>query len=173
MADLRAFEAVSEGVFGILRHARSRVGLSEQPEFKTVTGPDMLIRPVTMGVTLLTHEIVAQPGGHTAPPSSSGTSVPQAILYEMRFLMSIWAPEGTVEQRLAAWVADSLARQPLLLPEDLNASTPDCFGAEERVTVTPLAIPFADLMALWSALGGGRFRLSLPYVATGIRIVSE
>lgn len=176
MADLRAFEAVSEGVFGILRSARSRVALDEQPEFKAITAPEMQQRPVTMGVTLMVHEIVPMSVlGSTTPvppdPSNPNNTAPPS--FEMRFLLSVWSNAGSVEQRLAAWVAESMLLHPVLTSEELNRSNPDCFGADETVSVMPLSMPFVDLMSLWTAIGGGRFRLSMPFAASGIRIRSE
>jgi len=188
MADLRAIEAVAEGVFLRLRQARSHVGLDEQPEFKAVTAPDMAARPVTTGVTLLIHELVrSRTIGLAAPPdgpirrAGDGTSDTDRnegtdassnapIDLEMRFLLSIWASSAQIEQRLASWVISTIARAPTLTADELNAAMPDCFSPNESISIVSLDMPLGDQMAVWNAIGPGRFRLSLPFMATGIRI---
>ena len=142
MAGTRAVEAVCNAVVDVLRDATPK-GLEIQ-----VTSD--LQQPLTQGVSLFVYRILVDrtqrmPGG--------------GLPLELHFLLTAWGRDAAAQNAVAGWMMRALEDTPLL--------TPDGFGPDERVEVVAGDLDTADLLRLWAP---GTYRLSIPYMARGVRI---
>jgi hypothetical protein len=147
MAGTRAVEAVCNAVVDVLRDATPK-GLEIQ-----VTSD--LQQLLTQGVSLFVYRIVVDrtqrmPGG--------------GLPLELHFLLTAWGRDAAAQNAVAGWMMRALEDTPLLGADRLGE---DVFGPDEAVEVVAAELDTADLLRLWAP---GTYRLSVPYLARGVRI---
>jgi hypothetical protein len=147
MAGTHAVEAVCNAVVGVLRDATPK-GL----ELKVSSD---LQRPLTQGVSLFLYRILVDraqrmPGG--------------GLPLELHFLLTAWGRDAAAQNAVAGWMMRAMEDTPVLGADRLDQ---DVFGPDEAVEVVAGELSTADLLRLWEP---GTYRLSVPYVARGVRI---
>ncbi len=176
MATYRAIEATCDTVVELLEdHAPpelhdAALGFSVVTQTQLAAGPGA-------GVTLFLHRVLLDgteraPDGRTRPDGRR--QVPQ-LPVQLRFILTAWGTEPSLQQYLTGWMMRVVADHPVLPAGLLNRrydADAEVFWPDETVELMPAAIADDELYQLWDLIGSGTYQLSVPYQARGIRIES-
>lgn len=177
MATTWAIGAVCETLVGLLRDTVPDQPAPPSLEFQVATH-ETLDAGVGAGITLFLYRIHVDgteraPAGRETPDGRQ--QVPQ-LPVQLHLLLTMWGQEPSLQHYLAGHAMRVMADNPVL-PAGLLNGRYDAgvapFREDETVEVSPAALSSDELFQLWESLGGGGYRLSVPYQARGLRIESQ
>lgn len=176
MADYRAIEGVTEALVQVLRLNYDPVffdghGLQVQPYVA-----QNFAQPMGAGVSFFLYRVTINgshriPGGRLAP---DGRRYPTRLPLDLRYLLTVWAQDATLQHRVLGWAMRTLEDTPVLPYGFLESAAPGVFLPDETVEVVPDELPNEDFFRIWETLGQNvTYRLSVPYVARNVRIEAQ
>jgi hypothetical protein len=104
-----------------------------------------LSAPMEEGVSVYLHNVWLATG--RARPAPGGTAAP-AVVVELHYLVTAWAPDSARQQRLLGWAIETLLATPVLPAAGLDAGE-EVFAAGEQVTITWESLGIEQLAAIW------------------------
>lgn len=174
MANYHAGYAVCEAVVRLLHEAYRGDRFAETDlEFK-VYGASDLDAPPSEGVSLFLYRVETSQANrplHSRPRADGSREKPPLYL-DLHFLLTVWARQASTQNTIAAWMMRVLEDTPTLTPDRLNQVRPDLFSPVESVDLVMADLTTRDLLDLWDRLSPKGWRLSVPYIARGVRIDS-
>ncbi len=177
MASSQAVSAVCETVIGRLRSSFSPDLFDGQNvDFIVAQAPELLIRAQNeaAGVTLYLYRVDQNPSQRNTPirflPKEAGN--PPRLFVDMAFLLTAWANEASLQQKLTGWMLQVMAANPLLTAATLNQVMPGVFQPDETVEVVPLNLTIAEIQQIWQGIGSLPYSLSIPYQTRNLAVDS-
>ncbi|HEX7071900.1 MAG TPA: DUF4255 domain-containing protein [Rhodothermales bacterium] len=172
MADFRAIEGVSSALVQVLKEGLAGADLGDVPVL--LFGTDDFARPLAQGVSVFLYRVSFDPTVHmrSEGPLPDESSAPPLSALELRYLLTIWADDPHAQLQLAGYVIERLERTPVITHDVLSAAGEGVFEADETVHLLADDLSTKDLLRIWTSLGVGSYRLSLPYLARGVKLQS-
>lgn len=128
------------------------------------------------GLTLCLYRVGVNSTLRNLPPrvAPNGVRYRPSIPLDLHYLLTAWAGDVELQQRLLGWGMRQLEDYTVLPAGLLNRylREPDVFRAGETVELVLDPLPFADMMNLWDKLKP-RMQTSATYVARMVLIDSE
>jgi hypothetical protein len=135
----------------------------------TVCDAEQMVEPASGGITLFLYRIAPDASSRNRSRPEKGRQTPPLCL-ELNFLITSWGRDVVQEQRILGWVMMTLNEHPVLSAAKVNAAAPDVFEPDETVEIACGEMGADEMARLWDSLGSGSYRLSVPYVARGVRL---
>ncbi len=123
---------------------------------------------LTLGLYL--YRITINEHMRNSPVVSHLTISEPGLIVDLHYLAVIWSNSPVSEHLLAAWVMLETSSHPVM---DLSCLSSDGgWKKDETVQLSIAELPTEDMMRIWDSLAPS-YRLSIPYVARGVRIEPE
>lgn len=174
MATYHAIAATSRALLRLLQDACPRTAFPQaQFDFLPVLDNQS---PITDGLTLHLYRVTANTARRHLPPRprSDGKLLRPSLNLDLYYLLTAWASNADMQQRLLAWGMRTFDDTPILPAGLLNAFGPETqtFHSDETVELIFDPLSLADLGVLWEHL---KFPigLSATYVARMVAIESQ
>lgn len=172
MGDHRAIEAACRAVVRVLTEGDRPADIDKDLKIE-LFGPTDFTRGITgSGVSVYLYRVSANPalfpaGGPAAPDAPSA---PPPLALDLRYLLTIWAPDVVLQHRIAGWLMRRLHENPLVPFTFLDSVAPGVFHQDETIELLLEDLSNKDLFRIWSSVSGGDYHLSIPYLARRIQI---
>lgn len=122
---------------------------------------------LTLGLYL--YRITINEHMRNSPIPSGLTIAEPGLIVDLHYLAVIWSNSPVSEHLVAAWMMLETSRHPVM---DLSCLSADGgWEKDETVQLSIAELSTEDLMRIWDSLTPS-YRLSIPYVARGVRIES-
>lgn len=174
MASFHAIETVCKAVIDMVEASVQGQGFGDNLEFD-VYSTNKFQNGMDQGVSLFLYRIQVN-GSHRIPSgkrSPNGRHNQTQLPLDLHFLLSFWATDASLQNRLAGWTARLLEDFPILPAAYLNTVSLGVFNTDENVEIVLADMSNDDLLHLWETLGANRYQLSIPYIARNVRIESN
>jgi hypothetical protein len=174
LATYRAIAAISQTALGLLRDACPR---DEFPraEFALYHAGDFE-KPMEEGLSLYLYRVTINAAMRNLPPRAApdGRRYRPSLPVDLHYLLTAWAKDAGLQQRLLGWAMRSLEDMPILPAGLLNSQMPepDTFHANETVELISDPLSLQDWTAVWDKLKP-KVQTSMSYVARMIAIDSK
>jgi hypothetical protein len=144
VATQRGIEATTAALVAVLEAATPASGLPaiRCAAYRTAD----LSSPMVEGVSVYLHNLWLATS--RARPAPGGMAAP-AVVVELHYLVTAWAPDSARQQRLLGWAVQTLLATPVLPAAALDAGEEEVFSAGEQVTVTWESLGIEQLAAIW------------------------
>ena len=175
MADYRAIEAVSESIIHLLQLSYVPADFDPNVLQFEVYGTQDFSSPMLAGVSLFLYRIIPD-GTHRIPTgrrTPDGRQFQTQLPVDLHYLATVWAPDVSLQHRIAGWVMRTLEDTPVLPYGLMETVAPDVFEPDETVEILLDSLTTEDLMRIWDALRNTDYQLSIPYIARNVRIGSR
>ena len=176
MATWNAIAATSRAILGLLEdnYPRARFG---KLAFTPIHASDFAgEKPIPEGYLLLLYQTGYNGTLRNLPPrvDPSGTTYRPSLPLDLYYLLTAWAGNVEMQQRMLGWAVRHLEDTPILPAGVLNKylQEPDVFRPEETVELVSNPLAFSDYANLWDKLKP-RLPTAVTYVARMVLIDSE
>jgi hypothetical protein len=173
VATYEGLSAVSAAVLNLLS-STPRPPSFPTLEFQAFTARQFTAPPFSAGISLFLYRVFVH-GTHRTPPGrldSQGRRMQAQLPLEMHFLLSVWAPQASLQHSIAGWMMRTLEDTPLLPSGVLNAVSSGVFRPDEVVEIVPGELSNEDLFRIWETIAADAYQLSVPYLSRVVRIES-
>jgi hypothetical protein len=176
LATYRAIAATGLAICGLLK---SSFPAAEFPDadFKLYK-PNDFDSPMANGVSLYLYKVQVNTSRRNLPPvvASDGKRYRPPLPLDLHYLLTPWATDAEVQQRLLGWAMRELENTPILPSNLLNDAIQevDTFRPNETVELICEAISLQDMNTLWDGFKANKTNqhLSVTYVARMLLIES-
>lgn len=183
MATYDAIAAVSKAILGLLEDARASFAHLPAPQFKLFHASDFdnpkdANRGFTnVGVSVCLYRVALNTSmrnaGRQLLPDSRSVRSPLPL--DLFYLVTAWADDVEMQQRLLGWAMRVLHDAPLLPATLINDHSPDVAGGvfrpTETVELTLDTLSFQDMTTIWDKLKP-KMQTSATYIARLVTIES-
>ncbi len=174
MATFHAIAATSRAILRILEDACPRsVFPSAQFDFLPL---DENAKPISEGITLHLYRIAANTSRRNSAtrPQADGKKYRPMLNLDLFYLVTAWASNADMQQRLMGWAMRALEDVSILTPGLLNAFGPETetFHTDEGVELVLDSFTLTDLGVIWDYVRP-KPGLSVSYVARMVPIESQ
>jgi hypothetical protein len=175
MADHRAIEGVTEALVHLLRLNYDSAYFDGHGLQVQAYVAQNFTQPMSAGVSLFLYRVGID-GAHRIPAGrmmADGRRHPPRLPLNLRYLLTIWAQDASLQHRVLAWAMRTFEDTPVLPFGLLDAALPGAFRPDETVEVIPDDLANEDLFRIWETLGQNlAYRVSVPYLARNVRVES-
>jgi Pvc16 N-terminal domain len=150
MALYAAIAAMSDAVLGLLRTASAGTEF-DGIEFAHYQASSFE-SPMAVGVSLYLHRVAVNANRNLEPRiGADGRRYRPSIPLDAHFLVTAWASDAIMQQRLLGFAIRTLEDTPILPASVLNqhAPEPDVFAPDETVELVFEAITIQDMSYIW------------------------
>jgi hypothetical protein len=174
MATFHAIAATSHALLRLLEDACPRtVFPAAQFDFLPL---DENAKPISEGITLHLLRVAANTARRNSAsrPQPDGKKYRPLLNLDLYYLLTPWASNADMQQRLLGWAMRTLEDTPLLPPGLLNAFGPEAetFHADEGVELVLDTLALPDLSIIWDQIRP-KVGLSVSYIARMVPIESK
>jgi hypothetical protein len=184
MATYDGIAAVSKAIIGLLYAARASFPHGPQPNLKLFHASDYdnpkragsgIVFP---GITLYLYRVALNTSMRNASRQvrSDGKSYRAPLPLDLYYLLTAWADDVEMQQRLLGWSMRVLHDTPILPAALLNDHSPDVvdgvFREGETVELTLETLNFQDITTIWDKLKP-KMQTSSTYIARMVMIESS
>jgi hypothetical protein len=173
VATFHAFAATGHAILRLLEDACPR-SVFPQSRFDFLP-VDETVKPISEGITLHLYRVAANAARRftPVPPLPNEKRFHPMINLDLYYLISAWASNADMQQRLLGWAMRTLADTPVLPPGLLNAFGPEAetFHPGETVELIFEPLSLADMGVLWEQVRP-KPGLSAAYVARMVALES-
>jgi len=174
MATYRAIETISDVLMRLLQASYAPDDFDEQTlQFSIYQGSDFS-DPMGVGVSLFLYRLLPN-GVNRTPPGRvlpNGDREKTRLPIDLHYLLTVWAGDATMQQRIAGWVMRTLEDTPILPRGVLSAAGPQIFAADETIEIVVNDLTNEDLFRIWDTLDQP-YHLSIPYLVRNVHVESE
>lgn len=180
MANHHAIGTISRSLVGILKDARPAeflgIDLGTQNAAVELYQASDFVKTPTFSLSVYLYRVAFNPGGRNRPfrIGTDGKRYRPALPLDLFYLLTAWnKTEPLLQHHLLAWAARQLDDYPVLPSSVLNHyGTPNSFGDEENVELTPEHLSQEQLVSVWEVNKPNQ-QPSLVYAARCVPIDSE
>ena len=173
MATYRAIAATSQTILGLLRDACPREEFP-RAEFALYHAGDFE-KPMEEGISIYLYRVAINTAVRNLPPRTTpdGRRYRPSLPVDLHYLLTAWAKDVAMQQRLLGWGMRTLEDTPILPAGVLNSQMPepDTFHANETVEIICDPLSLQDWAAIWDKLKP-KLQTSITYVARMIAMDS-
>lgn len=182
MATYDGIAAVSQALIGLLQDARSTFAhqppapdfkLYHASDFDTPNADHALVNG--FGISLCLYRVAINGSMRNAPRKvePDGKSYRAPLPLDLYYLLTAWAGDVEMEQRLLGWAMRVIHDTPVLPAALINEHTAGApaFGPSETVEITLDALSFQDMATVWDKLKP-KMQTSIFYIARMVLIES-
>lgn len=143
-------------------------------------GSDTLARspPTDTALTLYLYRVGLSSSTRNLPPrtTSDGRTLRPALPLELHYLLTAWARDPVLQQRILGLAIRALEDQPTLPAALLNrvgvSGADTLFRDEESVELCAAPLSQAELVSIWE-VNKASMQPSMPYIVRGLRLDSD
>jgi Pvc16 N-terminal domain len=175
VATPNAIAAVSEGVRRLLDDACPRtLEMFPGAEVKVYALEDFETRPVKTGLSLYLYRVAVNgpQRNRSARVTPDGRRLRPSLPVDLYYLLTPWAKDALVQQRLLGWAMRTLEDAAILSPGLLNAELPKTFLPSEAVELIADSLSLQDQSSLWQGFRSP-WHLSAAYIARMVPLDSS
>lgn len=160
----------------IVRHLESQSTpqdfAGDRLQFKVFQAQDFA-RPMKAGISLFLYRITQNSVSSNRPPgrlNPDGIRQKPPLPLDLHFLLTAWAKNANLQQKIAGWMLRKLEDTPILNASLLNQRYPGVFQSDESVEVLLEPLSAQELFGFWEGITRSTYQISVAYLARRVCI---
>ncbi len=171
MADYRAIAAVCESVVQLLEAHYRPQDFNNDLDFEVYTAANFS-QPMTAGVSLFLYRVDVSDVRRSVRRRINERENVRLLPLELRFLLTVWGVDASLQHMITAWMMRVLSDYPLLSSAQLNRSRGSVFNENESVEIAWQGLTNEDLSQIWDSMIRRTYQFSVPYLARTLQLES-